>query len=96
MAVLVIGLLEVINVQQDRGQLVTTIQAVWLAGLVVFALAATAAALRATWLLVSGRRAELDRAFGPRSTSDEVEEELEDLKARSNEPLPARVEGARA
>jgi TRAP-type C4-dicarboxylate transport system permease small subunit len=71
-------------------------QTVWLAGLVVFALAAAAAALRATWLLVSGRRAELDRAFGPRSTSDEVEEELEDLKARSGEAAAPLPEGARA
>jgi TRAP-type C4-dicarboxylate transport system permease small subunit len=73
-------------------------QAAWFAGLAIFALAALAAALRATWLLVSGRRAELDREFGPRSTRDEVDEELEDLKARSGDaPAPAALaEGARA
>jgi TRAP-type C4-dicarboxylate transport system permease small subunit len=73
-------------------------QAAWFAGLTVFALAALAAALRATWLLASGRRAELDRDFGPRSTRDEVDEELEDLKARSGDaPAPAALaEGARA
>lgn len=58
-------------------------QAAWVAGLVVFALVAAAYALRATWLLVTGRSAALDREFGPRSTKDEVDDELEDLKARS-------------
>jgi TRAP-type C4-dicarboxylate transport system permease small subunit len=72
-------------------------QSAWLVGLTLFALAALAAALRATWLLARGRRAELDREFGPRSTSDEVEDELEDLKARSsNEGTPALPDGARA
>jgi TRAP-type C4-dicarboxylate transport system permease small subunit len=72
-------------------------QSAWLVGLTLFALAALAAALRATWLLARGRRAELDREFGPRSTSDEVEDELEDLKARSsNEGTPPLPDGARA
>ena len=39
-------------------------------------------------LLVRGQTAALNRAFGPRSTSDEVEEELEDLHARSSEAAP--------
>ncbi|URI07148.1 TRAP transporter small permease [Aquincola tertiaricarbonis] len=65
-------------------------QSVWLAGLVVFALVAAVYALRASWLLVQGRVGMLNREFGPRSTKDEVDEELEDLKARSGgEPAPA-------
>ena len=71
-------------------------QAAWLAGLAVFALAALAAALRATWLLLRGRRAELDREFGPRSTREEVDEELEDLKARSVDGAAPQAEGVRA
>lgn len=58
-------------------------QAAWVAGLTVFALVAMGLALRATWLLVRGETAVLNREFGPRSTQEEVEEELEDLKARS-------------
>ncbi len=58
-------------------------QAAWVAGLTIFALVAAGYALRATWLLVQGRSAQLNREFGPRSTKDEVDEELEDLKARS-------------
>lgn len=65
-------------------------QSVWLAGLVIFALVAAVYALRASWLLVQGRVSMLNREFGPRSTKDEVDEELEDLKARSGgEPAPA-------
>jgi TRAP-type C4-dicarboxylate transport system permease small subunit len=73
-------------------------QAAWMAGLAVFALVALVAAVRATWLLVRGDRARLDREFGPRSTRDEVEEELEDLKARSGDaaPVAEMTEGARA
>lgn len=57
-------------------------QAAWVAGLTVFALVALGYALRATWLLVQGQAGTLNREFGPRSTKDEVDEELEDLKAR--------------
>lgn len=73
-------------------------QTAWLAGLAVFAVVALVAAGRATWLLVRGDRIRLDREFGPRSTRDEVDEELEDLKARSGDaPLAAELtEGARA
>jgi TRAP-type C4-dicarboxylate transport system permease small subunit len=60
-------------------------QSVWLAGLVIFALIATAVAGRATLMLVRGQTAALNRAFGPRSTKDEVDEELEDLHARSSD-----------
>lgn len=61
-------------------------QSAWVAGLTIFALVAFGYAVRATWLLVRGDGATLNREFGPRSTKDEVEEELEDLKVRS---LPA-------
>ncbi len=58
-------------------------QTAWLAGLIVFALVSAAAAVRATWLMLSGKRDLLDREFGPRTTREEVAEEVEDLKARS-------------
>lgn len=58
-------------------------QSVWLVGLIVFALVAVLMASRATWLLVRGHAAQLDREFGPRSTKQEVDEELADLKVRS-------------
>jgi hypothetical protein len=40
-------------------------------------------AARATLLLLQGRRADLNHEFGPRTTKEEVAEELEDLRARS-------------
>lgn len=58
-------------------------QAAWVAGLTVFALVALGYALRATVLLLKGQTNVLNRGFGPRSTKDEVDEELQDLKARS-------------
>ncbi len=60
-------------------------QTAWLIGLIVFALVALASALRATALLLRGRIAELDRDYGPRSTQEEVSEELADLRARSGD-----------
>jgi TRAP-type C4-dicarboxylate transport system permease small subunit len=67
-------------------------QAAWVAGLAVFALVALGYAARATWLLLKGRTGDLNREFGPRSTKDEVDEELEDLKARSTpEPSQASI-----
>lgn len=57
-------------------------QAVWLAGLIVFAVVAAVFAVRATLLLLRGRTTELERAFGPRTADEEVAEELEDLDAR--------------
>lgn len=59
-------------------------QAAWVAGLTVFALVAAGYAVRATWLLLKGRADALNREFGPRGTKDEVDEELQDLKARSS------------
>jgi TRAP-type C4-dicarboxylate transport system permease small subunit len=58
-------------------------QAAWVLGLTIFALVALGYALRATWLLLKRRTEVLNREFGPRSTKDEVDDELEDLRARS-------------
>jgi TRAP-type C4-dicarboxylate transport system permease small subunit len=58
-------------------------QTAWLIGLMVFALVAAASALRATWLLLRGDIRTLNRDFGPRSTREDVDEELADLKVRS-------------
>lgn len=60
-------------------------QSAWLVGLVLFALVSAGYALRATWLLVRGDVATLNHEFGPRTTKEEVDEELEDLKARSDD-----------
>ena len=65
-------------------------QTAWLIGLIVFALVSAGFALRATWLLLRGRIAELNHEFGPRTTKEEVDEELEDLKARSDDAAPCR------
>ena len=75
-------------------------QTAWLIGLIVFAGVGLAVAGRATWLLLRGRITELNHEFGPRSTKEEVDEELEDLKSRSSD-TPASVavsaaSGARA
>lgn len=77
-------------------------QAAWLFGLLMFALVATASAVRATWLLLRGRVDLLNHDYGPRTTREEVAEELEDLRARSDgapgaeagAPTPA-VQGGR-
>ncbi len=58
-------------------------QSAWLTGLIVFAVVAVLAAIRASVLLVRGDARRLDREFGPRSTKEEVAEELADLKGRS-------------
>jgi TRAP-type C4-dicarboxylate transport system permease small subunit len=73
-------------------------QTAWFIALSIFALAAGGYAVRATWLLLSGRRDQLDHEFGPRSTREEVDEELEDIKARAADgsAIPASPEGARA
>lgn len=64
-------------------------QGAWLFGLVMFALVSTVFALRATWLLVTRRSTAMNHEFGPRTTKEEVEEELDDLKARSTAtPFP--------
>ena len=58
-------------------------QSLWYAGLVMFSLVATGFAVRATWLLVSGRVDALNEEFHPKSTKEELKEELADLAQRS-------------
>jgi TRAP-type C4-dicarboxylate transport system permease small subunit len=57
-------------------------QGVWYAGLVVFALVASALAARATWLLARGRIDTLNTDFHPKSAKEELKEELSDLAQR--------------
>ena len=67
-------------------------QTFWLVGLIVFSLLSLGFAARALWLAASGRRDELDREFGPRTTREEVAVELADLALRSA-PAGARPPG---
>lgn len=69
-------------------------QTAWLLGLILFALVSVGYALRATWLLLHGDVKTLNVEFGPRTTKDEVDEELNDLKARSSGASPASSSGA--
>lgn len=76
-------------------------QSAWLLGLMLFALVSAGFAARATWLLLRGDTASLNHEFGPRSTKEEVDEELQDLKSRSGDTLAAtattdNTAGARA
>lgn len=57
-------------------------QAVWYAGLLVFALVALAYALRASKLFFGGDLATLNHEFPPKSTKEELKEELDDLSVR--------------
>ena len=57
-------------------------QAVWFAGLVIFALVAFGFAVRATRLLLSGRIDTLNHDFHPKSAKEELKEELDDLAQR--------------
>jgi TRAP-type C4-dicarboxylate transport system permease small subunit len=58
-------------------------QSIWYAGLIVFMLVALGFAMRATYLLVSRRVDELNEEFHPKSTKEELKEELADLAQRS-------------
>ena len=57
-------------------------QTAWLIGLMIFGAVALASAVHVTVLLLRGRIAQVHHDYGPRSTKDEVDDELEDLKAR--------------
>ena len=57
-------------------------QAVWYAGLVIFALVASGYALRATLLLARRQIETLNTDFHPKSAKEELKEELDDLKVR--------------
>lgn len=71
-------------------------QSAWLVGLIVFALVAAGYAARATWLLLRGDIARLNHEFGPRTTKEEVDEELQDLKARSGAAVAPESDSAGA
>lgn len=66
-------------------------QAVWYAGLVIFALVAIGYSLRASWLLVTQRVDTLNHDFHPKSAKEELKEELDDLAQRQ-----ATEQGAQA
>ena len=57
-------------------------QSLWYAGMVIFALVSAVIALHATYLLVTGNAAALNRMYGPKEAAEEVKEELEDLARR--------------
>lgn len=59
-------------------------QAIWYAGLVIFACVTTVWAIRATFLLATGQLSELNEEFQPKSAKEEIKEELDDLAQRSN------------
>ncbi len=57
-------------------------QAVWYAGLAIFALVTVGGALRATALLFGGRVEQVNVDYQPKSAKQELKEELDDLSAR--------------
>ena len=59
-------------------------QLIWVAGLVLFAVIATLSGLHALYLLGTGRP-EINSLYGPLSVDDELDTELEALKARKVE-----------
>lgn len=58
-------------------------QSVWMLALVIFAVLATYQAVRATLWLLRRDYGRIDAMLAPKSTQEEVREELEDLRARS-------------
>lgn len=59
-------------------------QAVWYAGLVIFAMVSIGYALRASWLLLTKRVDVLNHDFHPKSAKEELKEELDDLAQRQS------------
>ncbi len=66
-------------------------QALWVAALLPFLIVSVVEVGRMLLLLVRGDTRTIDRAYGPRTAQDELEEELEDIKARgvATNVLPA-------
>lgn len=58
-------------------------QSLWMLALAIFAILSTYQAVRATVWMLQGRHHQVDAMLAPRSTQDEVNEELDDLRARS-------------
>lgn len=71
-------------------------QSVWLVGLMLFGLLAVGVALYATYLLFTGRSAQLNAMLHPRSTREELKEELDDLQVRSVTPLASPAAASQA
>lgn len=63
-------------------------QTAWLIGLMLFGTLAVGIALVATWQLLTGRSAALNAMLHPRSTREELKEELDDLQERSGLQAP--------
>ncbi len=59
-------------------------QAVWYAGLVIFAMVSIGYAVRASWLLLTQRVDALNHDFHPKSAKEELKEELDDLAQRQS------------
>jgi TRAP-type C4-dicarboxylate transport system permease small subunit len=66
-------------------------QSLWVAALLPFLIVSVVEVGRMLLLLVRGDARTLDRTYGPRTAQDELEEELEDIKARgvATNVLPA-------
>ena len=61
-------------------------QSLWYAGLIIFALLSVGYAARATWLYFTRRIDQLNEEFHPKSSKEELKEELDDLAQRSAVP----------
>jgi TRAP-type C4-dicarboxylate transport system permease small subunit len=58
-------------------------QTAWLIGLIIFGLLTAGIAVYSTWLLLTGRIASLNALLQPRSATEELKEELDDLQTRA-------------
>ena len=57
-------------------------QSLWYAGIVIFAVVSVIMALHATYLLVTGNAAVLNRLYGPKEAVEEIKDELDNLARR--------------
>ena len=71
-------------------------QSAWLFGLIIFGILATGVAVYASFLLAKGRTSEVNALLNPRSSDEELEEELEDLKARAKKHPSTTAPGGAA
>lgn len=62
-------------------------QTAWLVGLMVFGALAMGIGLYATYLLLRGRTSELNALLHPRTTREDLKEELEDLQVRGTQNI---------
>jgi TRAP-type C4-dicarboxylate transport system permease small subunit len=61
-------------------------QFAWVVGQLIFAIVAILYLARATWLLIKGRIAEMNRDYHPKSAKEELHQELDDLASRVQRP----------